>query len=78
MGTGYHHANLTGYIDGTVTLPKSQGYHPESDGGTNSTETQQIGYGVMDYGEGGEAEHLDAIYFYIALGPIDNPVPVSP
>ena len=70
VGTGYRHANLTGFIDGTVTCAPA-----DADGPDGYTDPQGIGYGALKLDE--EAEGL-AVYFYKGLTAIHNPVPVSP
>lgn len=71
IGTGYHHANLTGFVDGTssVTAPSRPSEYIQ-DGNPDHTLAQDVGYGVIDPTLEGAGL---AVYFYQEFTPIPTP-----
>jgi hypothetical protein len=75
IGTGYRHANLTGFIDGTVSVTATSREASDIyDDISGHTTAQDLGYGVID--TAAEGSGLTEIYFYSVFTP--TPVPVTP
>jgi len=77
IGTGYRHANLTGFIDGTVSVTAtSRDSSQTQDGIANHTVAQDLGYGIID--TTAEGAGLTTVYFYRVFIPTPVPVPPTP
>ena len=71
IGTGYRHANLTGFIDGTVSVTATSREASDLyDGISGHTIAQDLGYGVIDTAAEGSGL---AVYFYMVFTPTPTP-----
>ena len=71
IGTGYRQANLTGFLDTTVTYTTPSRSDYTDTGNPSFTPAQTIGYGALN--PSAEGSGLQ-VYFYIGLVKITNPV----